>query len=693
MNRILKMVIPAVFMLLLFITGTIASAQENYSTYTYDSTGEAVPSQAGYRPVRSVSGTELGCGEFSEPSDIYKGGDGRFYIADKGNNRIVCVNEDFTRAAGEYTVFMDNGQETSLNAPEGVFVSDSGLMYIADTGNSRIIVSDPEGNALQIITKPDSPVYDNETFNPVKVAADKAGNIYAVISGVTGGAALFDRDGEFKGFFGANRTARTAEVIISYFRKLFATDKMRAGSSRTVPAGITNFDIDDEGFLFTVTKSEDAGADRVKKVSPGGTNLFAGMETEFGDTSSDTVTRFVDTDTDEAGRICCLDAENGRIFQYDEKGSLLFIIGERSDRLGGFSAAPSAVESSGTNIYVTDSIKNNVTVFEETDFGNVVHRASELYNEGRYEESIEPWQQVLRQDGNYTAAYKGISAGLFSLGNYAGAMEYAELSGSSYLYDKAFEGRRSEWLHDNFTWVIAALVLVVLICCIYGHIRKSKHSSAEKDISEMYAFTAGQWIAHTVFHPFEGFEDLRWKRAGSLSAANVIIFFWFSGEILHERFSGKQFDMVSNEQFSIVPFIVRTVVLFLAWTVGNRSVSTLLDGEGSLRKIYIYSSYALVPYAAGLYIQTLLSHVLIREEEIFIVIPGAVGVIWSALLMLTAVKAVQQFSLGRTFLSVFMSVSAMLVMLILLVTVAALFQQIYVFAASVYSEIMYRIRE
>ena len=33
----------------------------------------------------------------------------------------------------------------------------------------------------------------------------------------------------------------------------------------------------------------------------------------------------------------------------------------------------------------------------------------------------------------------------------------------------------------------------------------------------MYEFTEIGWLKHCIFHPVEGFEDLRWKKKGSLN--------------------------------------------------------------------------------------------------------------------------------------------------------------------------------
>lgn len=443
---------------------------------------------------RAVSGLDLGCGAFNTPSDLFRDWEDRFYIADSGNNRIVVTDSGFSKATRIYDKLKTADGETTLKDPEGIYVSrETQCMYIADTGNSRLLVCDLDGNVQLELTRPDSTLYENETFKPQKVVVDKAGNIYMVLNNITNGSAMFNSDGEFQGYFGANSVDATAEVVANYFWNMIATDEMRANSSRNVAAGITSFDIDDEGFIYTVTQSSSSEADRVKKVNPAGYNLFSVLEATFGDLNSvydstaneNYTTQMVDIDIDDMGRINCLDLETGRVFQYDEDGSLLFILGTTADQLGGFSMKVSAVETMGKNIYVSDAMKNTVTIFTETEFGGIVHNAVALYNAGYYAEALEPWREVLKRDGNYQMAYIGISSALYNEGNYKEAMKYAKLAQSRNLYDKAFEGYRSEWLNQNFTWII--LVVVVLIAAaVFFHFRnKKKKKNQPKNLIEM----------------------------------------------------------------------------------------------------------------------------------------------------------------------------------------------------------------
>lgn len=208
----------------------------------------------------------------------------------------------------------------------------------------------------------------------------------------------------------------------------------------------------------------------------------------------------------------------------------------------------------------------------------------------------------------------------------------------------------------------------------------------------MMDLTAPQWVKHAVTHPLEGFEDMRWKKAGSLKITAGIVLLWFVAAIFRERLYGFQFYTVPDKLFNIVPFIVQTVVLFLTWVVGNWAVCTLLDGEGTMRNIAVYSAYALIPYVASIYIEVFLSHILIRDEYVFIQAVSIIGTLWSAVLLFSAVKSVHQYSPGKTVLAILLTVAAMLIILFLLVLLLSLFQQVYVFGYSVLTELIYRLK-
>ncbi|MDE5770188.1 MAG: YIP1 family protein [Ruminococcus sp.] len=208
----------------------------------------------------------------------------------------------------------------------------------------------------------------------------------------------------------------------------------------------------------------------------------------------------------------------------------------------------------------------------------------------------------------------------------------------------------------------------------------------------MMNLTQKHWLKHAVTHIFEGFEDMRWKKSGSVKIAFFILILFFFAEIAHERLYGFQFYAVYDKTFNIIPYFIKSIVLFMAWTVGNWSVCTILDGEGTMKNIFIYSAYALVPYISQMYINTVLSHFLVRDEYVFMQMIEIMGTLWTAVLLFSAVKSVHQYTVLKTFSAVLLTVVAMFIMLVLLVLFMALVQQVYIFISTVYTEIVYRIR-
>lgn len=209
----------------------------------------------------------------------------------------------------------------------------------------------------------------------------------------------------------------------------------------------------------------------------------------------------------------------------------------------------------------------------------------------------------------------------------------------------------------------------------------------------IYDLKPFQWLTHVIFHPFEGYEDMRWKKAGSMPITFGIVFMLFVAQVFNARFGGFAYNMRAySDIFNVVPILVQSVVYYITWVVANWSFCTLLDGEGNMRRIAIYSAYALVPYIIGSILSTTISYFVTLDESIWVTSVSQIGFWWSLVLMVMGMKACHQYSFSKTIVCMILTVVGMLLMLCLLVLIMSLFQQVWLFFFTIYTEIMYRVR-
>lgn len=199
-----------------------------------------------------------------------------------------------------------------------------------------------------------------------------------------------------------------------------------------------------------------------------------------------------------------------------------------------------------------------------------------------------------------------------------------------------------------------------------------------------------KWPFYIMIHPFEGFEDLRWKKAYSMRVSMVIVALFFIISVCEQLMTGFLFNENYVKIFNIVPIIIQTLVLFFTWVIGNWALCTLFDGEGTMKNICANTAYALVPMLIGKVVNIILSNCLQKTESAFIVFVSYLTLLWTAILLISGMRTVHQYSIPKTLLFMFITVCAMLVIIILLVLLVSLFQQVYVFVYSIYTELLYR---
>lgn len=683
----------------IFLPGTV-SAYTPYQGYQYNSKREVVPAPASYTP--SVVETAAAAGGLNGPQDLFVDqGKREIYLADTGNNRIVVLDENF-QLRREYRSFSYQGKEELLNAPAGIFVSKEGRMYIADRDNGRILIADQDGTVEAILGEPQTDfISGNAQYAPEKIVVDSAGRIYVQARGMYQGVLCMDETGKFLQFFGSNRVELTAGVLVEQLWQSIMTKEQQATFSDFIPVEYSNLYIDEEDFIYAVVKNSETQKEQIKKINSKGLNILHVNENallatnQYGDpativesgiSKTTVATAFVDIHVDEAGFVYALDLTKGRVFVYDQDSNPLTIFGGLGEQQGLFSS-PTAVESLDGKILVLDGKKNSITVFTATDFGLWMQKAIQLYNDGLYVQSQDPWNEVLKRDMNNELAYTGIGKALYGMKEYEDALDYFRLGYDKVGYSKAYREYRNQTIRSNFGLLI--LGAAVLLGGIWMWKRLMAYRLAKLQKSPHYQKAVLPF--RTMLHPFQGYDDVKWNGKGSIPIAGVILLAWFVLTILNRQLTGFIFAPVGSENFNSLFLFAGTVVLFVIAVIANWSISTLVDCEGNFREIFISCSYALMPMLVVNVVNMILSQFLVMEEGILMTALSGVSVVWSILLLEIGFITIHQVSFKKAITLTLSTILGVAIILFLIMLLFSLCQQVTSFVYNIYNEIRFRL--
>ncbi|NLK21027.1 MAG: tetratricopeptide repeat protein [Epulopiscium sp.] len=458
-----------------FIFPASASAAKNFYTYTYDYWGDERESPDAYVPGIVLMGQDLGTINLREPQGMFVK-ENKVYIADSGNNRIIIAektNQGF-QLYGIIESFVLEGEKSTLSYPQDVFVKENGDIYICDTNNQRVLHLDKNLNFIKQIAKPkDETIEGTSEFLVQKLVVDDANRVYVLVKNVNKGLMEFDSEGTFTGYIGANKVIAN---ITDYIWKSISTKAQRAQMELFVPTEYNNVALDKEGFIYTTTSTLDnkdiytGTATPIRKLNSMGTDILIrnGFHPPIGDIywgkagGINGPSRLIDIVPLENDSYSAIDRVRGRIFTYDSQGNLLYAFGGLGNKTGYFQY-PSAIEAMGDSLLVLDYRSGTIQELLITEYGKLINQGLALYQKGRYEESAEKWEEVLKLNGNYDLAYVGIGRSLLRQGEYKKAMEYFKLKMDFKNYSKAYKFYRKQWIEENIAWIILGLVLLYIL--------------------------------------------------------------------------------------------------------------------------------------------------------------------------------------------------------------------------------------
>jgi len=484
MNKRIKSIVLAAVLILGIMVQDLAAFATNipYDSYNYDYWDDIVYTPAPFIPYKSYGGSAFqyngsDIGKFASPQDVYVAEDG-IYVADTGNKRIVKLSLDLKKCLE----IIDNAGGTAFDQPYGVYVSSQNWLYVAEKTQKCVWVLDENREVKMCIKDPKSEIIgEGFDFTPLKVSVDYANRVYVVCAGKTEGILVFNSEGEFTSFFG------TIPVTISVWERIWrklSTKAQRAKQVLYIPTEFTNLDVDPDGFVYT-TNIDSAGTQAVMKLNPKGQDVI--RLGEKGKIAGDLLidgagdyagaSRIVDVVYRGRGIYTVLDQKRGRVFTYDSEGNLLYIFGGLGSQAGTFNM-PVAVEELNGKILVLDAGRNELMLFNQTEYGALIDEAVGLRYDGDEAQAVEIWKKVLKLDENYELANDGIGKAYLTAGDNAQAMKYLKLAMDKKYYSIAFRRYRNEWLKKNLGGILTGVIVLIIVITILKKVLDKKRGKS-----------------------------------------------------------------------------------------------------------------------------------------------------------------------------------------------------------------------
>lgn len=726
MNTIRAWLVTAVIVFL--AQGTTASAVGvpvsdfvvPYTSYTYDYWGEPAPAPHAYLPTSVIRGVDLGVGPLRNPNDLRVSPGGQIYIADTGNNRVIILDSQWNLLRVIDSFESDNGED-QLSSPRGLYVTAEESLYVADTNNARIVHFDAEGRFVRVIGPPQSDVPGilpaNFNYRPLKVGVDRHGRIYVVSQDLFEGLISFSQDGQFRGFVGAPRVTPN---LFDYIWSRIATQEQRAQMQAFLPTEYSNFDLDPDGFIYaTVVDRDDSEAtsrsDRVKLLNAKGEDLLRRIgfhppigDVQFPDRWSNATQRGSSTLADvvamDLGVYSVLDSNRGRVFAYDNNGSLLWVFGYRGADHGQVTQ-PMALAHQGKTMMILDALQGAIVVFEPTDYALLIWAALDAYHRGHYSETESLWRKVLELNANYDHAYTGIGRSLLRRGEYAEAMHYFRLGNNRRDYSEAFDLYRRNVIYENFG--VAAVVGFGLLAGgltlrpwfrrRWGAVSQPVDDIAAADDIQRPTGLGAQIILglrlarFAVFHPNEGFHKLKQLGNASLPSAMIILFAVVATYVASRQYTGFIFNTADLTRINLPMEIASVLVPFVLWSMVNWALTTLMDGKGKFWEIVSATSFSLIPMVLIPAPLIVISNYITIEEGSFYYFFQTLALLWSGVLILFGgVMTTHEYDLTKSVWTCVLTVAGIGFVLFLSFLGINLSEQVLMFVDELITELLYR---
>ena len=191
--------------------------------------------------------------------------------------------------------------------------------------------------------------------------------------------------------------------------------------------------------------------------------------------------------------------------------------------------------------------------------------------------------------------------------------------------------------------------------------------------------------------PIKGFYEMKFENQGTIKLA----LFNFIFLCVSLAFRTQYTSILANPRHplamnSIWHFTQISIALFL-FCVSNWAVTSLTDGEGKLKEIFMTICYAMTPMVLLMIPATLFSNMLSSQEMAFFNLLVGFALFWFIMLTFIGMIVIHNYTVSKAIVTAILTFFSLLIILFLITLMLTLLTQLQVFIQGLYREITFRV--
>ena len=199
-----------------------------------------------------------------------------------------------------------------------------------------------------------------------------------------------------------------------------------------------------------------------------------------------------------------------------------------------------------------------------------------------------------------------------------------------------------------------------------------------------------QFPVRIMSHPVQAYTEFKEDKKAEMSVGIIMLMLAAIVSMIKYLYTGPVLNTNDPTKFNSLTTIIYTVCPVVVLSIANWSVTTLMNGKGKMKEIFMMGCYSYFPVIITGIIGVIASNFVTEDEALLVTLLYIIGYFLMAYMICMGLICLHEYGILKTFATIFATIIATCIIAFVALLIFDLSQQIYGFVYSLYKEIVTR---